>query len=135
MEPIPEYDVADAPPIFQPLVPPPVIIPKPFSENISFPTTLQPRGATLNERFDMWRSQGGGIINAAGGTVAAAAMAKPRQQPIIGGNINATSTSFAPATISVPPIIYEVPLQGRTASEVSIHMNIHVMILSNICAI
>ena len=50
---IPEYQVTDPPSVFQPLVPPPVPVPKvaTTSYNISFPTTLQPR-----DRFDMWRS-------------------------------------------------------------------------------
>ena len=55
LESIPEYEVPDDPPTFQPLVPPAVIIPRPFSENISFPTTLQPRS---NDRFDIWRTPG-----------------------------------------------------------------------------
>ena len=43
LDPIPEYDVPEDPPIFQPLVPPAVVVPNPFKENISFPTTLQAR--------------------------------------------------------------------------------------------
>ena len=40
---IPEYQVTDPPSTFQPLVPPPVPVPKvaTTSYNISFPTTLQ----------------------------------------------------------------------------------------------
>ena len=52
LDPIPEYDVPEDPLIFQPLVPPAVVVPKPFSENISFPTTLQPRA---NDRLNICR--------------------------------------------------------------------------------
>ena len=50
-----DFSVSDSPVVFQPLVPPPVPIPKiatTTSYNISFPTTLQPR-----DRFDIWRNQ------------------------------------------------------------------------------
>ena len=71
LESIPEYEVPEGPPTFQPLVPPPVIIPRPFSENISFPTTLQPRS---NDRFDIWR------ISGSGGTVAPLAPVNQQQK-------------------------------------------------------
>ena len=59
---IPEYQVTDPPSTFQPLVPPPVPVPKvaTTSYNISFPTTLQPR-----DRFDMWRNHNWGHTSSA----------------------------------------------------------------------
>lgn len=55
LDPIPEMYVPEDPPVFQPLVPPAVVVPKPFSENISFPTTLQPRA---NDRLNICRPAG-----------------------------------------------------------------------------
>ena len=91
LESIPEYDVPEGPPTFQPLVPPAVIAPKPFSENISFPTTLQPRP---NDRFDIWRSA------VATGTPLGSANINQQQKPIaVSSNNSNTTFSGIPSII------------------------------------
>ena len=96
LEAIPEYDVAEGPPIFQPLVPPAVVVPKPFSENISFPTTLQPRA---NDRLNICRTSVN--PNAAPPPSSSLQQQKPFTPP---NSTNSSSTST-----NVPPIVFNHP--------------------------
>ena len=96
LDPIPEYDVAEGPPIFQPLVPPAVVVPKPFSENISFPTTLQPRA---NDRLNICRTS----VNQNPVSTASSTMQQQRafEPPTL---VNTTAISM-----SIPPVVFNHP--------------------------
>ena len=94
LDPIPEYDVAEGPPIFQPLVPPAVVVPKPFSENISFPTTLQPRA---NDRLNICRTS----VNSNTVTTGSTGHQQPKQFASI-SHANEISTQ-------IPPLVFNHP--------------------------
>ena len=94
LDPIPEYDVAEGPPIFQPLVPPAVVVPKPFSENISFPTTLQPRA---NDRLNICRTN----VNANAVPIAATNNVQQQKLP--------QDESASTTSTNIPPLIFSHP--------------------------
>ena len=107
LDPIPEYDVPEAPPIFQPLVPPAVVVPNPFKENISFPTTLQAR--PNDGRFNICRA------TVSSGVVSTVAQVSSHQKQLMtASNISNT----------VPPCVMNHSNDDRKSDSISLVCNV-----------
>ena len=107
LDPIPEYDVPEAPPIFQPLVPPAVVVPNPFKENISFPTTLQAR--PNDGRFNICRA------TVSSGVVSNVAQVSSHQKQLMtASNISNT----------IPPCVMNHSNDDRKSESISLVCNI-----------
>ena len=103
LDPIPEYDVPEAPPIFQPLVPPAVVVPNPFKENISFPTTLQAR--PNDGRFNICRA------TVSSGVVSTVAQVSSHQKQLMAAS-NISNT--------VPPCVMNHSNDDRKSESISL---------------
>ena len=106
LDPIPEYDVPEAPPIFQPLVPPAVVVPNPFKENISFPTTLQARPNDV--RFNICRA------TVSSGVVATVAQVSSHQKQLMAAS-NISN--------SIPPYVMNHSNDDRKSDSISLVCN------------
>ena len=117
LDPIPEYDVPEDPPIFQPLVPPAVVVPNPFKENISFPTTLQAR--PNDGRFNICRA------TVSSGVVSTVAQVSSHQKQLMSAsNINNT----------IPPCVMNHSSDDRKSESISLVCNIiFIYNLKNAC--